>query len=215
MTAVVTEDLPQSCVAAVSRLVLVGRGGVRLHEEVFLTGIRLHGNAMSEAKVEQVLDETLDGENLSLAGEDVRAAAAQLWNAKDSRLRNRLLAAMARKAESRQEKVTEALEKRRDADITRVREIFSAFRINLRESRDRLSREIRAEEEKLFTDDQQAQRRRDLRAMDDRLDGLDAEEQREIAAIEERYRDIRPHVSAAAVVFAFTPADAATGTVPA
>ena len=60
VTAVVVDDLPQSCVAAVSRLVLVGRGGLRLHEEVFLTGVRLRGRAMAEAKVERLLDEALD-----------------------------------------------------------------------------------------------------------------------------------------------------------
>lgn len=212
-TAVVVVDLPQSCVAAVSRLVLVGRGGLRLHEEVFLTGIRLRGQAMAEAKVEQVLDEALDGEDLTLADAGVRTALAELWNAVGSRLRSRLLTAMAGKAESRQEKVAEALRTRRDADVARAREIFGAFRINLRESRDRLLREIRSEEEKLFTDDQQAQRRRDLRAMEDRLASLDEEEQREITAILERYSDIKPHVSAAAVVFALTPADAAAGRV--
>ena len=64
VTAVVAEGLPQSCVAAVSRLVLVGLGGLRLHEEVFLTGIRLRGSAMAEAKVEQVLDQALDAQDL-------------------------------------------------------------------------------------------------------------------------------------------------------
>ena len=213
VTAVVTEGLPESCVAAVSRLVLVGRGGLRLHEEVFLTGIRLHGNAMAEKKVEDVLDATLDAKDLSLAGEDVRRSLVALWNAEDSRLRKRLLDAMSRKAQARQAQVTEALEKRRDADIQRVGEIFDAFRANLWHSRERLAREIGAEEEKLFPDDQQAQRRRDLRAMEDRLESLDDEERREIASINERYRDIRPHVSAAAVVFALTPADAKNGTV--
>ncbi|MGH3785212.1 MAG: DISARM system SNF2-like helicase DrmD [Pseudonocardiaceae bacterium] len=163
VTAVVVDGLPQSCVAAVSRLVLVGRGGLRLHEEVFLTGIRVRGQAMAEAKVEQVLDEALDAENLVLAGVAARTALAQEWNAEDSRLRTRLLTAMARKAESRQEKVTEALETRRDTDITRAREIFGAFRVNLRESRDRLARETSDQEQALFTDDQHAQRRRDLR----------------------------------------------------
>jgi len=215
VTAVVVEDLPQSCVAAVSRLVLVGRGGLRLHEEVFLTGIRVRGQAMAEAKVEQVLDEALDAENLTLADVGVRSALTALWNADDSRLRTRLLTAMARKAESRQEKVTEALQARRDTDIARAGEIFGAFRINLRESRDRLSAEIRSQEEALFTDDQQAQRRRDLRAMEDRLASLHDEEQREITAIRERYSDIKPHVSAAAVVFALTPADADAGRVQA
>jgi len=213
VTAVVVEDLPQSCVAAVSRLVLVGRGGLRLHEEVFLTGIRVRGQAMAEAKVEQVLDTALDAQDLVLADEAVRATLAELWNSDDSRLRTRLLTAMARKAQARQEKVTEALQGRRDTDIARAREIFGAFRVNLRESRDRLARDIHAQQELLFTDDQQAQRRRDLRAMEDRLAGLDDEERREITAISERYTDIKPHVSAAAVVFALTRADADAGRV--
>jgi len=213
VTAVVVDGLPQSCVAAVSRLVLVGRGGLRLHEEVFLTGIRLHGQAMAEAKVEELLDKTLDALDLALAPEPVREALARAWNAAESPLRQRLLTAMSRRAETRQERVTAALQARRESDITQAREIFAAFRVNLRESRERLAAEIRSQEEVLFTDEQQAQRRRDLRAMEDRLANLDGEEWREIEAIGERYADIKPHVSAAAVVFALTPEDAARGRV--
>lgn len=214
VTAVVAPDLPESCVAAVSRLVLVGRGGLRLHEEVFLTGVRLRGQALAESKVERVLDETLDSTDLILADERVRARLAEQWN-EGGRLRSRLLAAMERKSADRQERVTEALAQRREADIQRAHEIFDAFRINLRESRDRLEQEIRAEEELLFTDDQQKQRRRDLHHMNERLDSLDDEEAREVASIRERYSDIRPYVSAAAVVFALTSADAENGMVTA
>ncbi|MEU1312678.1 DISARM system SNF2-like helicase DrmD [Streptomyces cinnamoneus] len=208
VTAVIAPDLPQSCVAAVSRLVLVGRAGLRLHEEVFLTGVRLRGQALAESKVEQVLDETLDSEDLLLADEEVRGHLAEQWNDDGARLRSRLLTAMERKSASRQEKVTEALTRRRDSDIARAHEIFGAFRINLLESRDRLEQAIRAEEELLFTDDQQKQRRRDLHHMNERLESLGDEEEREIASIRERYSDIRPYVSAAAVVFALTPKDA-------
>lgn len=212
VTAVVVEDLPQSCVAAVSRLVLVGRGGVRLHEEVFLTGIRIRGQAMAEAKVEQVLDEALDAEKLTVASDEARAILAQLWQT-DSGLRARLLTAMDRKATDRQATVTEKLESRRDADMARAHEIFGAFRLNLRESRQRLADDIREQEEMLFTDDQQRQRKQDLRAMEDRLASLDEEEEREIVSIRERYADIKPHVSAAAVVFALTTHDAERGMV--
>ncbi|WP_234341940.1 DISARM system SNF2-like helicase DrmD [Streptomyces sp. NRRL F-4707] len=215
VTAVIAPGLPESCVAAVSRLVLVGRGGLRLHEEVFLTGVRLRGQALAESKVEQVLDETLDSADLLLADAKVRAHLAEQWNDDGSRLRTRLLTAMERKSASRQEKVTEALTQRRDSDIKRAHEIFDAFRLNLRESRDRLEQAIRAEEELLFTDDQQKQRRRDLHHMNERLDSLDDEEAREIASIQERYSDIRPYVSAAAVVFALTPEDAKNGMVKA
>ena len=51
-------------------------------------------------------------------------------------------------------------------------------------------------------DDQHRQRQRDIRAMQDRLDSLDEEQDRELAGIRERYADVQPHVSAAAVVFA-------------
>jgi hypothetical protein len=44
--------------------------------------------------------------------------------------------------------------------------------------------------------------------MNRRLDELDDEEAREIAAIADRYADVRPHTTAAAVVFALTRNDA-------
>lgn len=211
VTAVVVEDLPESCVAAVSRLALVGRGGLRLHEEVFLTGVRIRGQAMAEEKVERLLDSTLDAEQLTLADPQVRSTLARLWNADNSRLRTRLLAAMERRAESKQRIVEKTLDKRRDTDISRVQDIFGAFHLNLDRSRQLLADQIASQEEMLFPDDMQRQRRRDLRAMEDRLANLADEERREVDAIAERYTDIRPHVSAAAVVFALTPADARPG----
>ena len=61
VTAVVVDDLAESFVAAVTRMVLVGRGGIRLHEEVFLAGVRLTGRrAMAEEKAEAALDKALD-----------------------------------------------------------------------------------------------------------------------------------------------------------
>ena len=45
--------------------------------------------------------------------------------------------------------------------------------------------------------------------MNHRLDELDDEETREIDTIMDRYADVRPHTSAAAVVFALNRADAA------
>ena len=60
----------------------------------------------------------------------------------------------------------------------------------------------------LFPDDQQRQRRRDIQGMERRLDELDDEEAREISAITERYADVKPHTTAAAIVFALTREDA-------
>lgn len=208
VTAVVVDDLSESFVAAVTRMVLVGRGGIRLHEDVFLAGVRLHGRrAMAEEKAEAALDQALDGE-LTLADEAVRPQLCELWNVPDAPLRARLEESMQARASRRHERVVEQLTRREADDIQRAHEIYAAFRTNLRDSLELLQR---AEEEaaaKLFGDDQQRQRRRDIDAMKHRLEELDDEEAREVGAIAERYADVRPHTTAAAVVFALTRADA-------
>lgn len=210
VTAVVVDDLEESFVAAVTRMVLVGRGGVRLHEEVFLAGVRLHGRrAMAEERAEAALDTALDQEDLALADDRVRDQLCDLWNVPDAPLRLRLEESMRARAQRKQDQVTEQLQRREAADVQRARDIFAAFRANLRDSLARLRAEEAEAQGQLFTDaDQERQWRRDREAMQRRLDELDDEEAREITAIKDRYADVKPHTTAAAVVFALTRADA-------
>lgn len=213
VTAVVVPGIDQSCVAAISRLVLVGRGGLRLHEEVFVTGIRLKGQRLAESKAEALLERTLDTTDLALADEPIRAQLVQEWAAGDGRLRTRLESEMRSRAVKHQESVTINLEKRRETDTDRARQIFANFRRNLQDSL-RVRRENQQELEGMLFDldpRQAEQYRLDIRTMENRLANLAEEEAREIAAIRERYTDIRPFVSAAAVVFALTEQDARQG----
>ena len=209
VTAVAVDDLEESFVAAVTRMVLVGRGGIRLHEEVFLAGVRLKGRrAMAEEKAEAALDKVLDRERLSVVDDRVRDQLCDLWNVPDAPLRLRLEESMQARAGRRHELVIEQLKRRQDADVQRAKEIFAAFRANLRDSLARLRKEEDEAQGQLFTDpDQMRQWRRDIDAMSRRLDELDDEEAREIAAITDRYADVKPHTTAAAVVFALTRAD--------
>jgi len=215
VTAVVVDDLEESCVAAASRLVLVGRGGLRLHEEVFLAGVRLRGQALAEAKVEALLERTLDDPDLTLADADLRSHVSQLWTAEGGRLRTRLENAMHRRADARRESVSSDLEKREAADIARAEQIYGAFRLNLQESVATMRRSLEEEREALFSmnPDQLRQYRKDIESIERRLNELADEEAREIAELRARYVDVQPYVSAAAVVFALTPADAAAGRV--
>ncbi|QGF24997.1 DISARM system SNF2-like helicase DrmD [Raineyella fluvialis] len=208
VTAVVVDDLDASCVAAVSRLVLVGRGGLRLHEEVFVTGLRMKAQDLAEEKVLDLLDRALDPGQHTPAGAATRRHLADLWNAEGSRLHERLTTAMERRAETRQKRVENLLTSRREADLTRAHDIFAAFRRNLQDSIARLNREDQMQDMLPFVEDQRAQRTKDRRAMEARLDSLDQEEKRELEAIRARYTDVKPYVSAAALVFALTPADA-------
>lgn len=210
VTAVVVDDLDESFVAAVTRMVLVGLGGIRLHEEVFLAGVRLKGRrTMAEEKAEAALDRSLDREGLTLAERKAREQLCGLWNVTNAPLRLRLEQSMETRAGRRHERVLEQLDKRQAADVQRAKEIFAAFRANLRDSLVRLKIAEDEAHGQLFADpDQQRQWKRDIDAMSRRLEELDDEEAREIAAITDRYLEVKPHTTAAAVVFALTRADA-------
>ena len=168
---------------------------------------------MAEEKVEEVLDAALDAEHLVLADESVRAALAEMWNER----RTRRCVPGCSPRWSAGPRPTRSRSPARCASAGRPtspgpREIFAAFRVNLEESGDRLAREIAS------PGGAAVHRRpagtaapRPATRWSDRLASLDGEEQREIAAIGERYADIKPHVTAAAVVFALTPADAEAG----
>lgn len=210
VTAVVVDDIEESFVAAVTRMVLVGRGGVRLHEEVFLAGVRLRGRrSMAEERAEAALDTALDQEDMSLADDRVRDQLCDLWNAPDAPLRLRLDESMRARAERKQAQVTDQLQRREAADVQRARDIFAAFRVNLRGSLAQLHAEETEAQGQLFTDvDQERQWRRDREAMQRRLAELDDEEAREVSTIKDRYADVKPHTTAAAVVFALTQNDA-------
>ena len=60
----------------------------------------------------------------------------------------------------------------------------------------------------LWEDEEQKQRKRDIRKMEQRLDDLDSEESRELDMIRLRYKDVKPYVSIAALVFAVSEQDA-------
>ncbi|HQD23253.1 MAG TPA: helicase, partial [Arachnia sp.] len=116
-----------------------------------------------------------------------------------------------RRAEARRADVAAQLQQRQDADEARARGIYAAFRQTLGDS----IAELRRREDELATmlplpDDQRRQRDKDLRAMEGRLMVLHEEEDREVAAIRNRYAEVEPFPASVALVFALTSADAAS-----
>lgn len=134
-----------------------------------------------------------------------------MWNVPDAPLRARLEESMQSRASRRHQLVMGQLTQRQQSDTQRARDIFAAFRANLRDSLGRLRSQQAEAEAMLWPDEQQKQRQRDIDAMERRLDELGDEEAREIAAITERYAEVKPHTTAAAVVFALTHEDAKKG----
>lgn len=211
VSAVVVDGLKESFISAATRLVLVGKGGLRLHEEVFFAATRLNKRqAIAQGDVERRLADALDAGRLVAAPEPHRVALADIWNSDSESvsMKQRLQAVVDETATRRADKVSNALETRRLEDRKRVEDIFNRFKITLQETLTGLKA---AEEDMnipLWDEVEKKQRELDVQRIRTRLDALENEKEKELATVERRYQDVTPQTMAAAIVFALTPNDA-------
>ena len=210
VSAVVVPTLEESYAVAVTRLVLVGKAGLRLHEEVFLAGTRLsRRQAVGAQRAEELLEKALDGEHLKPVASELAGQLAEAWNDSGSDgLRERVRQAVAERVDRRRREVEHQLEERHGADRARVVEIFDRFGATLRDALDRAQQMDADPQFALFDDEERRQSERDLRQIRQRIDALDDERERELAAVDARYEEVKPLTFSAAVLFAIAPADA-------
>lgn len=214
VTAVVVPELEESFAAAVTRMVLVGRAGLRLHEEVFLSGTRLaRRQAVGKQRAESLLERALDAEALQLPGHDVLGQLATAWSSDESEgLRARVASAVEDGVVRRRRDVERQLAQRHATDRDRVEATFERFGDTLEEALRQAEERENAVQLALF-DDERRQSERDLKQIRERIEALGDERDRELAAVDARYADIQVRTFHAAVVFALSPADAASGKV--
>lgn len=212
VTATAVPGLEESYAVAVTRLVLVGRAGLRLHEEVFLAGTRLaRRQAVGEQRAEELLESALDRADLQAVPPEVAAQIASAWNAEaDDGLRSRVQQAIADRATRRRKDVEAHLVNRRDGDRARVIEIFDRFEQTLRDAL-REAETIDGDPQLGLFEDERRQSERDLREIRRRMDALNEERERELTAVDTRYDDIRTWEFPAAVIFALAPRDLENG----
>lgn len=212
VSAVVVDGLDQSFAAGVARLVLVGEGGVRLHEEVFLAGTRISRKQdLGIEKAEDLLASALDGSRLSTPAESALQGVTEQWNTDaglSEGLGARVQDAIQKRAERRKREVADDLEARRVADLAAIDAIFNRFRATLTGTLASAEEARLAGEQMLFQfDEEKAQREKDLERVRQRLATLDDEQRAERESIERRYRNVTAHTFVAALVFALTPDD--------
>lgn len=212
VTAVVVPGLEESFAAAVTRLVLIGKAGLRLHEEVFLAGTRLsRRQAVGEHRAEELLEKALDAESLEPVPSQIATQLAGAWNDDTvSGLRKRVAQAVAERVERRQHAVKGQLKDRRTADRERVNVTFDRFGATLKSA---LAEAEAIEVELTLFDDERRQSERDLRQIRARMDALADERDEELAAVDARYTDVQARTFHAAVLFALAPKDIASGEV--
>jgi len=211
VTAVVSDDpaLEDVLVGAYSRYVLVGADGVRLHEEVLYAG----GWAPEQGRFRRlenlgVLGGILDRALTlgSAASPIVQARITERW----PRIAEGLASAIEWRSRTRQESLERKLAQRQEAERQRIIHNLDQFAATLRDAL-AVPEEAEDGQDSLFTSDQLvamskskdelAQYRRDRQSWQERLSALEAERDRELAAIDARYRDPKPHGFPVAVVF--------------
>ncbi len=212
VTATVVPGLEESYAVAVTRLVLVGRAGLRLHEEVFLAGTRLaRRQAVGQQRAEELLESALDRADLVGVPPEIAKQIAAAWNTEDDDgLRARVQQAIGDRAARRRKDVEAHLVDRRGADRARVDEIFDRFGQTLRDAL-REAEVMDGDPQLGLFEDERRQSERDLREIRRRIDALDDERARELTAVDTRYDDIRTWEFPAAVIFALAPHDVENG----
>ncbi|WP_329362081.1 DISARM system SNF2-like helicase DrmD [Streptomyces sp. NBC_01483] len=206
VTAVVSDDpaVTTTLVSAYARYVLVGTDGTRLHEEVLYAG-GWFGDTGRFRRWESVNEQ---GRVLSRALTDGTEAAPHLrqglteaWGS----LRDPLYRSLEARASELGRQLESRLADRRVEEERRITATLDRFEATLRA---KLKEEGDGEGEQLallstheLTGHERRQFEDDRRRWQERLEGLPAERERELAAIAARYREPRSHLFPAAVVF--------------
>jgi superfamily II DNA or RNA helicase len=206
VTAVVSDDpeLESALAGAYSRFVLVGKDGIRLHEEILYAGgwLREDGTfrrVESLSAVSGMLDRALTRGTAAAPAIQERLAAQ--W----ARARSGLVTAIERRTEERLASLTAKLAARAEAERRVIITGTARFEATLR----RALAESEVEEDALFSvlegrgDEREiAQWRRDRENWQVKLDTLAASRDRELARVASRYEQITPHSFSVAVIFA-------------
>ena len=181
-------------VAVFARLVVVGTDGGRLHEEVMLAA-RVVPEAGRSRRIEleqpryqalrQAVEDALEPDACRLAPQSAKDNLVERW----PELEPLLAGDVQQRAGERLASLQRTLARRREDETKRIEAVFSQLRVTLQNAL-----EGPAAVQLTFDDLEEPERHqleRDRQAWQSRLDGLDAERARELAAVEQRYSAVR------------------------
>ncbi|MFQ6852347.1 DISARM system SNF2-like helicase DrmD [Streptomyces sp. 35M1] len=192
---VVPGDLLRTpAVIAHGRVVISGRGGARLHEEIITAGGALVGGKLDTVRQEE-LDAWLAAAGEELPAEDITDRLTALW----PQLEDRLSRALRNRAHTRFRSVEKLLATRCEEEVQGVRKVLAELE---RSIRDRLDDHGYWEQGSLFdVDDERRQLRADREALRERLDAIPALIESESDALRARWADPTPRWFPVAVTF--------------
>ncbi|WP_026922181.1 DISARM system SNF2-like helicase DrmD [Glycomyces arizonensis] len=192
------DDLEDLFVAAYAKYTLTGEGSTQLHQEIMAVGGWLDSGTGRFRRLEnltrtaEILDAALDrGKE---AGPGARLRLAEHWTEADRGLR----AALEWRTAARGESLGRLLERRVTEERDRIRADYEQFRASLEAAVQ--GRKAGDDELAGLAELELQQARRDEAHWNERLAQLDAERDRELAAVAARYADPRGHRTPLAIV---------------
>jgi hypothetical protein len=181
-------------VAVFARLVVVGADGGRLHEEVMLAA-RVAPDTGRSRRIEleqpryqalrAAVEDALEPDACRLAPESARQSLVRRW----TELEPLLAGDVQQRARERLDSLQRTLARRREQEARRVEAVFSQLRITLQTALEGPGNIQLALDE--LDQPELHQLERDRQAWHSRLEGLEEEKARELAAIEQRYAAVR------------------------
>ncbi|MFH8756609.1 DISARM system SNF2-like helicase DrmD [Streptomyces atroolivaceus] len=193
---VVPGDLLRTpAVVAHGRVVVSGRGGTRLHEEIITAGGAIVGGKLETARQDE-LDAWLAAASEDLPATAVTDRLTELWQ---PQLKDKLSRALGTRARTRFKSVEKLLATRCDEEVEGVQKVLAELE---RSIRDRLADHGYWEQGSLFDiDDERRQLRADREALTERLDAIPALIESESQALRSRWADPTPRWFPVAVTF--------------
>jgi len=188
-------ELAQLVAVVHARLVITGRGGHRLHEEVIAAGGRVSAGRFSRegygvAELARALAAATD----RLPAAHVREQLAQAWPALEEGAR----AALTARANQRAESLARTLATRVEDDVKTMRQVLSELRTSITRELEELEE---PEQLMLFEPSERQQFSRDVDALRARVESIPAEIEAEEAAIRSRYSEQATRIFPAALTF--------------
>lgn len=165
-----------------SRLVIAGGGHNRLHEELTLAGGELRRNSFARIRTLGRLEELLNAS----ASED---PSEELFNELQRRFRDQesqIIRAVEARSRERLEFLTNALDRRRQAEESDLSEVLKDLASMIKRELDESRKAVQLE---LWPADQREQLRRDIEALRTRIERIPEERDKEIAVIRRRFAD--------------------------
>lgn len=174
--------LTAPAVAAHMRIVVTGDAGIRLHEEVIVSGGLIEGGRLTRARAED-LESWLAVATEELPSESIRARLAELW----PEVQPRLASNLDTRANQRKGRLAADLEQRCAEEVAAMTSVLAELERSIRTALDHTEH---WEQASLFeVASERDQLRKDHEALTERLAAIPAQLEQESAALRHRYAD--------------------------